>query len=54
MKEQDKTQEKQIKEVEIGNLPVKEFKIKIVNMIQDLGKRMEAKSKRRKKCLTKT
>ena len=43
MKEQDKTQEKQLNEVEIGNLPEKEFRIMIVKMIQDLGKRMEAK-----------
>ena len=43
MKEQDKTQEKQLNEVEIGDLPEKEFRIMIVKMIQDLGKRMEAK-----------
>ena len=43
MKEQDKTPEKQQNEVEIGNLPEKEFRIMIVKMIQDLGKRMEAK-----------
>ena len=43
MKEQDKTPEKQLNEVEIGNLPEKEFRIVIVTMIQDLGKRMEAK-----------
>ena len=42
MKEQDKTPQKQLNEVEIGNLPEKEFRI-IVKMIQDLGKRMEAK-----------
>ena len=42
MKEQDKTPEKQINEVEIGNLPEKEFRIMIVKMIQHLGKRMEA------------
>ena len=42
MKEQDKTPEKQLNEVEIGNLPEKEFRM-IVKMIQDLGKRMEAK-----------
>ena len=42
MKEQDKTLEKQLSE-EIGNLPEKEFRIMIVKMIQDLGKRMEAK-----------
>ena len=40
---QDKTPEKQLSEVEIGNLPEKEFRIMIVKMIQDLRKRMEAK-----------
>ena len=57
MKEQDKTPEKQLNEVETGNLPEKEFRIMIVKMpekefrimivriIQDLGKRMEAKIK---------
>ena len=43
MKEQDKPPEKQLNEVETGNLPEKEFRIMIVKMIQDLGKRMEAK-----------
>ena len=42
MKEQDKTTEKQLNEVEVGNLSEKEFRITIVKMIQDLGKRMEA------------
>ena len=37
MKEQDKTPEKQLNEVEIGNLPQKEFRI------QDLRKRKQAK-----------
>ena len=41
MKGQDKTLEKQLNEVEIGNLPEKEFRIMIVKMIQDLGKTME-------------
>ena len=45
-KEQDKTPEKQLSEVQIGNLPEKEFRIIIVKMIQDLGKRMEAKIKK--------
>ena len=45
IKEQDKTSEKQLNEVEIGNLPEKEFRIMIVKMIQDLRKRMEAKIK---------
>ena len=46
MKEQDKTPEKQLNEVEIGNLPEKEFRIMIVKMIQDLRKGMEAKIKK--------
>ena len=43
MKKQDKTPEKQLNEMEIGSLPEKEFRIMIVKMIQDLGKRIEAK-----------
>ena len=43
MKKQDKTPGKQLNEVEIGNLPEKEFRIMLVKMIQDLRKRMEAK-----------
>ena len=43
MKEQDKTPEKQLNEVEIGNLTEKEFRKMIVKIIQYLGKRMEAK-----------
>ena len=46
MKEQDKTPEKQLNEVEIGNFLEKEFRIMIVKMIQDLGKTMEAKIKK--------
>ena len=44
-KEQDKTPEKQLSEVQIGNLPEKEFRIIIVKMIQELRKRMESKIK---------
>ena len=36
MKEQDKIPEKQLNEVEIGNLPEEEFRVMIVKMIQDL------------------
>ena len=43
MKGQDKIPEKQLNEVEIGNLPEKEFRIMIVKMIQHFQKRMEAK-----------
>ena len=38
MKGQDKTPEKQLNEVEIGNLPEKEFRIMLVTVIQDLRK----------------
>ena len=53
MKEQEKTPEKQLNEVEIGNLPEKEFRIMIVKMIQDLGKRMEAKIKKMQEMVNK-
>ena len=46
MKEQNKTPEKQPNEVEIGKLSEKEFRIMIMKMIQDLGKRMEAKTEK--------
>ena len=39
MKGQDKTPEKQLNEVEIGNLPEREFRMMIMKMIQDLGKK---------------
>ena len=53
MKEQDKPPEKQLNEVEIDNLPEKEFRIMIVKMIQDLRKRMEAKIKKMQKMFNK-
>ena len=43
MKEQGQNTPDLTNEVEIGNLPEKEFRIMIVKMIQDLGKIMEAK-----------
>ena len=54
MKEQEKPPEKQLNEVEKSNLLEKELKIMIVKMIQDLGKRMEAKIEKMQECLTKT
>ena len=44
MKEQDKIPEKQLNEVEMGNLPGKEFRIMIMKMIQDLEKEMERRN----------
>ena len=41
MKGQDKTPEKQLNEVEIGNLPEKKYRIMMSKKIQDLGKIME-------------
>ena len=32
--------------MEIGNLPEKEFRVTIVKMIRDLGKRMEAQTEK--------
>ena len=54
MKEKEKNPEKQLNEVEIGNLPEKEFRILIVKMIQDLGIRMEAKIEKMQEMITKT
>ena len=39
--------------METGNLPEKEFRIMIVKMIQDLGKRMEAKIEKMQEIFTK-
>ena len=42
MKEQGKILQDQINEEEIANLPEKEFRVMIVKMIQNFGKRMQA------------
>ena len=39
--------------MEIGNLPEKEFRIMIVNMIKNLGKRMEVKIEKMQEMFTK-
>ena len=53
IKGQTKTPERQLNEVETGNLPEKEFRIMIVKMIQDLRKRMEAKLEKMQEMFTK-
>ena len=53
MKKQDKISEKQLNEVETGNLPETEFRIMIVKMIQDLRKRTEANIKKMQEMFTK-
>ena len=50
IKGKDKTLEKQLNEIEIGNLLDKEFRIMIVKVIWDLAKQW----RRCKKCLPKT
>ena len=45
-KEQDKSPEEQLSEMKKDNLPENEFRVMIVKMIQDLGKRMEAQIKK--------
>ena len=45
-KEQDKTPEEQLSEMEIANLPEKEFRVMIVKMIQELRKRMESQTEK--------
>ena len=45
-KEQDKTPEEELSEVELGNLTEKEFRIVIIKMIKELGRRMYAQSKK--------
>ena len=45
-KELGKNLEDQINEEETGNLPEKEFRVMIVKMIQNLGNRMQAQTKK--------
>ena len=52
MKGQDKIQEKQLNEVEIGNIPEKQFRM-IVKLIQNLRKKMETKIEKMQERLTK-
>ena len=52
MNGQDKIPEKQINEVDISNLPEKEFRIMIVKMIQDLRKRIETETEKMQKQFT--
>ena len=54
MKRQDKIPEKQLNEVEIGILPEKQSRIMIVNMIQDLRKRVVSMTEKCKNSLPKT
>ena len=46
MKEKDKNPEEELSDVEIGNLPKKEFRVMIIKVIKELGRRMYAQSKK--------
>ena len=53
MEGQDKIPEKQLNEMEIDNLPEKEFRMMIVKMTQDLRKSMEANIEKMQEMFTK-
>ena len=52
-KKQDKTPEEQLSEVEIGNLPEKEFRVMIVKISSISEKEWRHRLRRYKKCITK-
>ena len=52
MKGQGKIPEKQLNNVKRGNLPEEEYRIMIVKMIQDFGKRMETKIEKMQQMFT--
>ena len=45
-KEQDKTLEEELSEIEINNLPDKEFKVIIIKMLKKFGRRMDEHSEK--------
>ena len=53
VKEQDKTPEKQLNDMEIGNPPEKEFSIMITKMIQEHRKQEDAQSEKLQEVLNK-
>lgn len=53
MKEDDKTPEEQLSDVEIGNIPKKVFRVIIINLVQELGKRIDAQNKKLQDILNK-
>ena len=46
MKKHKKTPEEQLSEVEIVNLPEREFRVMIIKVTQDPGERMKAQTKK--------
>ena len=54
MKEEDKTPEEELSDVEISNLLDKEFKVMFVKMLKELGRRMAKHSEKFQKELENT
>ena len=50
MREQYKTPEEELSEVEIGNLPKKEFRVKIIKMIKEFRRRINAQREKLEVC----
>ena len=48
-KEQDKTPEEELREVEINSLSDKDFKVMIIKMLNELGKRIDEHSEKFKR-----
>ena len=46
MKEQDKTQEEKLSEMEVSNLPNNQFKVMITKMLNELRRRMDEQSEK--------
>ena len=46
MKEQDKTPEEELSEVEIANLPNKAFKVMIIMMIKEIDRRLDEQNEK--------
>ena len=53
MKEQEKNPDKQLSELEISSLHEKDFRVMIVEMTEDLGKKLEAKADKLQETLNK-
>ena len=49
MKEKEKTLEEELRDVEIGNLPEKEFRVMIIKMVKELRRRMNSQREKNRK-----
>ena len=49
MKEKEKTLEEELRDVEIGNLPEKEFRVMIIKMVKELSRRMNSQTEKNRK-----